>query len=46
MKRPKEKDFERSVQDCWGNFETEVYNDSFIKALNEYIDYLEKEIVD
>jgi phage FluMu protein Com len=44
MKRPDTKDFERTTHDCWGVTDTEVNVYAYARALNDYIDYLEKKI--
>lgn len=44
MKRPDIKDFERTTHDCWGVTDTEVNVYAYARALNDYIDYLEKQM--
>lgn len=43
MTRPTAKDFEEWDHDCWGVSSRRVNTSNYIKELNKYIDYLEKQ---
>ena len=43
MKRPRKEDYKRQSHDCWGKLEWDYDTSTYLRELEKYVDFLEKE---